>query len=178
MQLPEAQKVTYAWRDEYAPIAEGWKTCHAALTDIANGVERPIDPWELCWTGKDYIKLPSGRKIWYPGLHQETGDNGKSEWWYGEGRNRARIYAGKVDENIVQALARDVMADVIDKLHRRYAYKPALLVHDEIVLVVPEQDASEARARLDAAMREETHWWPDLIKWSESDIATTYGAAK
>lgn len=166
------------YRRKHPEIVKGWKTCHSALDAIASGIERPIDPWELCWTGKDHIKLPSGRKIWYQGLHKELNDEGRPEWWYGEGRNRARIYAGKVDENIVQALARDVMADVVHKIHRSYRYKPALLVHDEVVLVVPDAEAEIAQARLDDAMREATAWWPDLIKWSESDIATTYGAAK
>ena len=101
MEMAEAQDVTDKWREEYSDIYEGWRTCHNALTDIYNGNERPIDPWGMCKTGKDHIALPSGRKIWYPGVHQETGDKGKKEWWYGTGRNRARIYAGKVDENCI-----------------------------------------------------------------------------
>lgn len=177
MELEEAQKVTASWREEYSDIVTGWKTCHKALTAIYNGVEEAIDPWGLCTTGKDHIKLPSGRKIWYPGLHIEKGSDGKSEWWYGEGRNRARIYAGKVDENIVQALARDVIADVVQTMYRKHGIKPALLVHDEYVLVIKESRGEEIRAKLDEVMRAPTAWWPELIKWSESDIGGTYGAA-
>jgi hypothetical protein len=177
MPLEEAQDVTAKWREEYVDIYEGWRTCHNALTDIYNGNVRPIDPWGLCHTGKDHIALPSGRKIWYPALHQEMGDKGKKEWWYGTGRNRARIYAGKVDENIVQALAADVLRDVVRAMYLKHDIKPALLVHDEYVCMAKSHQAESVRDKLDAIMREPTAWWPELIKWSESGIGYSYGEA-
>jgi DNA polymerase len=134
--LEEAQDITDTWRQEYQDIAAGWRTCHEALTDIHNGNVRTIDPWGLCKTGKDHIALPNGRKIWYPGLHVERTEGGKKEWWYGTGRNRARIYAGKVDENIVQALGADVLRDVVRTMYTKHDIKPALLVHDEYVTTV------------------------------------------
>lgn len=175
--LVEAQEITDKWRAEYSEIYEGWRTCHNALTNIYNGNEAAIDPWGLCRTGKDHIALPSGRKIWYPALHQETGDKGKKEWWYGIGRNRARIYAGKVDENIVQALAADVLREVVQKMWTRHGIKPALLVHDEYVCVVKLAEAQSVRDKLDAIMREPVSWWPQLIKWSESGMGYSYGEA-
>jgi DNA polymerase len=176
MPLTEATSVVDAWREEYKEIAAGWRTCHDALTDIANGRESEIDPWGLCHTGKDHIQLPSGRKIWYPGLHRETVE-GKKEWWYGEGRNRTRIYAGKVDENIVQALAADCLRTVVRRMKKLHDLRPALLVHDEYVLVVKESRAEEVRDKLDEAMREPPPWWPQLVTWSESGIGDTYGEA-
>ena len=95
----DAEAVTLAWRTQYAEIVGGWRTCHASLQDIYEGVERTIDPWGLCTTCKDGIRLPSGRLIRYPGLHIEYDANEKPEWWYGQGRHRARIYAGKITEN-------------------------------------------------------------------------------
>jgi len=177
MELEEAKTVVETWREEYSEIAAGWRTCHDALTDIANGRESAIDPWGLCTTGKDHIQLPSGRKIWYPGLHREVGTDGKKEWIYGEGRNRARIYAGKVDENIVQALAADCLRSVVRRMYKQYDVKPALLVHDEYVLVIEKARAEEIREKLDDAMRTPPVWWPDLVTWSESGIGDTYGEA-
>jgi hypothetical protein len=176
LDLTEAQTVVEKWREEYDEIYQGWRTCHNGLKSIYNGVESAIDPWGLCKTGKDHIALPSGRKIWYPGLHQEN-VGGKSEWWYGTGRNRARIYAGKVDENIVQALARDVIADVVRTMWVKHKVKPCLLVHDEYVCIVRHEQADEVVNQLDEAMRAPTAWWPELIKWSESGVGDTYGQA-
>jgi len=176
MDLDEATDVTNKWREEYDEIYQGWRTCHNALKAIHSGNEQAIDPWGLCKTGKDHIALPSGRKIWYPGLHQEN-VGGKSEWWYGTGRNRARIYAGKIDENIVQALARDVLADVVRTMWTKHKVRPCLLVHDEYCAIVRTEQADEVVAQLDEAMRAPTAWWPELVKWSESGTGETYGQA-
>ena len=97
----DAEAVTTSWRKEYRDIVQGWHTCHAALQHIYDDVEQPIDPWGLCVTCKEGIRLPSGRIIRYPALHIEQGDDGKPEWWYGLGRHRARIYAGKITENCI-----------------------------------------------------------------------------
>jgi len=174
----EAINVVGKWREEYAQIVRGWRTCHAALPHIYSGTKTQIDDWGLCSTGAEGITLPSGRVIRYPGLHQERDANGKQEWWYGAGRHRARIYAGKITENIVQALARDVIADNAVDFFKASKLRPALMVHDELVYVVPEKDAQPALDTLQALMRKPPRWWPELVTWSEGDIADTYGAAK
>lgn len=174
----EAEAVTTSWRTQYIEIVQGWRTCHAALQSIYDGEERPIDPWGLCITSKDGIRLPSGRVIRYPALHIEQSEDGKDEWWYGLGRHRARIYAGKVTENMVQALARDTIADNAVEFFRATGFRPSLMVHDELVYVVPESEAADALATLQGIMRTPPKWWPELITESEGDIADTYGDAK
>lgn len=174
----EAEAVTVSWRAEYRDIVQGWKTCHKALQYVHDGVEQPIDLYGLCTTSKEGIHLPSGRVIRYPALHQEMGDDGKQEWWYGLGRHKARIYAGKVTENVVQALARDVIADNAVDFYKASGLRPALMVHDELVYLVPEAKAQDALDQLQAIMRTPPKWWPELVTWSEGDVANTYGAAK
>lgn len=173
----EAASVTYKWREEYAPIVEGWKTCHSALPYILTGERADIDPWGLCHTEQGAIVLPSGRRIRYPSLVKESID-GKSEWWYGEGRNRARIYAGKIDENIVQALARDVIADAAYLFYKQSGLRPVHSVHDELVYIVPDGEAQQVLDSLQVIMRTPPTWWSELVVWSEGDIANSYGQAK
>lgn len=174
----EAEAVTTAWRTQYAEIVLGWRKCHAALTAIYAGEETEIDPWGLCKTTSEGIALPSGRVIRYPALHQETNDEGKTEWWYGTGRHRARIYAGKVTENCVQALARDIIADNAVEFYKVTKFRPALMVHDELVYIVPESQAKDALEELQKIMRTPPKWWPELVTWSEGDLANSYGDAK
>jgi len=95
----EARDVVDSWRATYYNIVQGWRACHDALPHIRQGTATTIDPWGLCEVEREAVRLPSGRRIHYPGLHQERDDKGKTEWWYGQGRHRARIYAGKIDEN-------------------------------------------------------------------------------
>jgi hypothetical protein len=174
----EAAKYIRGYREKHPEIVQGWKTCHSSLLDIYNGGVVPIDPWGLCTTNMHGIQLPSGRLIRYPKLHVESSINGREEWWYGEGRNRARIYAGKVTENIVQALARDVLKDYKLQFFQETGLRSALDVHDELVYVVPEDTAQEKLDLLQQIMRVPPKWWPELIVWSEGDVATTYGEAK
>lgn len=174
----EAVEVVESWRATYHRIATGWRICHAELSDIRQGIETPIDPWGMCVTEHEAIRLPSGRRIHYPSLRQERDDKGKTEWWYGEGRHKARIYAGKIDENIVQALARDVIAGNAVSFYKQTKLEPVLMVHDELVYVVPEAEADDVLNELQAVMRTPPTWWPELITWSEGDVANTYGAAK
>jgi hypothetical protein len=174
----ECVNVVGKWREEYAPIVAGWKEFQRALTDISCGNKRPIDPWGMCVTEHQAVLLPSGRRIHYPALHKELDDSNRTEWWYGIGRHRARIYAGKGVENLVQALARDVMADIAARLYRKYKYVPALLVHDEYVIVRPSAEADDVLAAINEEMRTPPKWWPELVLWSEGDVGDSYGSCK
>lgn len=174
----ESADVVAKWRGMYKEIVRGWKTCHSMLPYIEAGEREDIDPWGLCRTTKNGIILPSGRQIRYPDLRQEDTEEGKKEWVYGHGRNKARIYSGKIDENVIQALARDVIAGNAVKVFQDTGLRPALMVHDELVYVVPEGEAEETLAHVQKVMRTPPDWWPELVTWSEGDIANTYGEAK
>lgn len=171
--LDESEMYVYGWRDMHPEITQGWRTCHTALSWIFEGMERPIDPHGIFWTCAEGIRLPSGRLIRYPALRNEDG-----EWVYGTGRHKTRIYAGKVDENIVQAGARDVVYDVAYDVFKETGYRPALEVYDELVYVVPEKDAQPLLDTLQARMRKKVEWFPDLVTWSEGNIGMRYSDAK
>jgi DNA polymerase bacteriophage-type len=175
--LEEATDVVNKYRDAHGEIVNGWRQFQNNLTNIRQGIEASIDPWGMCKVEHEAVRLPSGRRIHYPSLVKEI-DNGKSEWWYGNGRSRARIYAGKGVENLVQALARDVIAEHAVKFFKDTGLRPSLAVHDELVFVVPERSAQEHLDHLQGIMRRGVSWWPELVTWSEGDIADCYGEAK
>ena len=176
--LDEAGDVVDKWRSEYAEIARGWRTCHNALPTIMRGeTGAAIDPWGMITPCPEGLKTPKGM-IRYPDLRTERNDDGKMEFVYGHGRNKARIYAGKIDENIVQHLARCVIADNAIEIQKQTGYRPALTVHDELVYVAPEDEAEQLLDNVQQVMRTPPHWWPELVTWSEGAIADTYGDAK
>ena len=178
LSLEAAQAITTQWRDAYEDLVLGWRRCHEMLQFISQGDRLTIDPWELMETSAEGIHLPSGRVIRYPLLREGVNENGRSEWVYGTGRHQARIYAGKVTENCVQALARDVIAGNAYQMYKQTKLRPSLAVHDELVYIVPESDAVAALETLQTIMRTPPKWWPQLITWSEGDIADNYGDAK
>ena len=81
-------------------------------------------------------------------------------------------------ENLVQALARDIIAQHSLSFYKQSGFRPSMTVHDELVYVVPEADAQSALDELQTIMRAGVSWWPELITWSEGDIADSYGEAK
>lgn len=172
----EAAQHIEGYREKHPEITLGWKICHAALPHVLAGTEYQIDPWGLCVTCEEGIRTPKGM-IRYPALRREASGK-KTEWFYGEGRHKARIYAGKIDENIVQHLARTVICDAALEIKRRTGYNPPLEVYDELVYVVPEDDAEGHLRTMLEVMRTPPKWWPELAVWAEGDVADTYGAAK
>jgi len=175
----ESRDIVDKWRDEYNEITVGWRTCHAALPTIMRGAEgNAVDPWGMVVPVAEGLKTPKGL-IRYPDLRTEVNeDDNRKEFVYGHGRNKARIYAGKIDENIVQHLARCVIADNALTVQRLTKMNPALMVHDELVYIVPEDEAEQTLDTVQQVMRTPPEWWPELVTWSEGDIADTYGDAK
>ncbi len=177
--LEESKDIVDTWRMSYPEITMGWRTCHNVLPTIMRGATGgAVDPWGMVYPVPEGLKTPTGI-IRYPNLRTEINEEtNRKEFIYGQGRNKARIYAGKIDENIVQHLARNVIADNALSVQKMTGLIPALMVHDELVYVVPEDKAQETLDLVQDVMRTPPTWWPELLTWSEGDIADTYGDAK
>lgn len=83
--------------------------------------------------------------------------------------------------NCIQALSRLVMSDVMlayvkTPLGRKYPI--AHIVHDELIVVAHQDDAQDVLDLLNRLMRTPPEWFPELVTWSEGDIAQRYGKAK
>ena len=87
------------------------------------------------------------------------------------------MYGGLLVENIVQALARVIVADQALMAHRA-GYKVATTTHDEAVLVVGEAKAEQALADLMGWMKTPPAWCADLPLSAEGGCAVSYGSAK
>ncbi len=188
MTLEQATTTTYGWRDIYHEIPDGWRRCQEALNYMAEGIERPIDPWGLCHTTKDGIVLPAvqGRKrrmIRYPFLRRElikdpNTDAEKLEWVYGHGRFWRRIYGPKVDENIIQAMARDTVAHCAVEFFKLTQKRFKMMTHDELIYIFKQESADADLDLLQATMRRPLPYWPELVLFSAGGCHKQYGLAK
>jgi DNA polymerase len=79
-------------------------------------------------------------------------------------------------ENITQAVARIVVAEQMAKIGRRYPV--ALQVHDEVVCVVPEEQADACKEYMVKVMSTPPKWAPDLPVACEADVGLNYGDSK
>lgn len=180
----ESESAVNGWRERHEAIVQGWASCGEALGHIVRGVSAEVDPWGLVTTGSEGLRLPSNRLIRYPGLRfvddGQTWPDGrpKKSWVYGEGRNKAYLSGPKVDENIVQALARDSVFECAMRFFRLSKFRPIMRVHDELIYMFPQSEAHALLQELQRIMRTPPSYWPELIVWSEGDVGETYGACK
>ena len=175
----QSMEAVRSWREQHPEIVKGWSVCQNSLEVMLQGGRVRLDPWGLVHTTYNGLELPSGRFIRYPDLRKEVNaETGYTEWKYGRGRHTAYIYGGKMDENIVQAIARDIIGDYAVDFYKLTRYMPSMMVHDELIYVVPEEDAEELLAQLQSVMRTPPVWWKELVTWSEGDVGDRYGEAK
>lgn len=79
-------------------------------------------------------------------------------------------YGGKLVENIVQAIARDCLAEAMLRLDN-YGYKLVMHVHDEVVIEAHNSDTCD---RITEIMGEPISWAPGLILTAESSESLYY----
>lgn len=118
---------------------------------------------------------PNGTRLHYPGLQREDGGytyiGGKS------GRERAKIYGGLLTENVVQSLARDIIVEQMLWI-RAEGYRVATTTHDEIVCVVPDDQAERCYSYMISRMRTPPAWCANLPLNASGGIGQSYGSVK
>lgn len=146
----ELPDIVTRWRDANKRIRDLWYSMDSAAVQVINmggslvvgclTLSREYDYQQgvNCLT----IQLPSGRKLYYidpgigvnrwgnPSISYMGMDQTTKKW------KRIETYGGKLVENCVQAIARDCLAQAIERLEA--AGLPVVFhVHDEVVIDVP-----------------------------------------
>lgn len=140
--------------DELLPIVKAWRKANRKICslwyDVNNAAIHTVRTGETTHVSKVKFAmhrgflvciLPSGRKLYYPNARlveseygnesiQYKGTDEKGKW------TTIRTYGGKLVENIVQAISRDILAHAMMKVTKR-GYIIVMHVHDEIVAEMP-----------------------------------------
>jgi len=167
-----AKLIIDKYRDAAQPVKTFWEMCDALIKrSLVEG--KPYT--HKCLTfEKERIILPSGLALKYPGLSGKPDLRGRIQWTYGE--NEKKLYGGALTENIVQAVARCVMTDGMLRIQKQYPC--VLTVHDEVVVLVPEGEAEQAKEWVHAQMIVDPKYMSGIPLAAESDVAKRYGDAK
>ena len=104
----------------------------------------------------------------------EADEKGRVQWHYGV--DKKKLYGGKVVENVVQAVARCVMTDGMLRIQKRYSC--VLTVHDEVVVLVPEDEAKEAEAWVLEQMVADPPYMKGIPLDAETGCNKRYGGPK
>lgn len=140
----ELQDIVDRWRDANKRIRSFWYDTQKAVIDCLQNGGIKKGPRGLKFFKKSgflFIQLPSGRKLAYAKAHLEEGNYGPAVFYEGQGDKvvftKQQTYGGKLVENIVQATARDILAEALIRLEKD-GYPIVFHVHDEAVAEVPE----------------------------------------
>jgi DNA polymerase len=150
----EAASLRDGWREAHPLIQRGWYALEeAAIRAVQNpGQWFPAANGKVSYVFRDrflWCLLPSGRTLAYPYpkvvwkdkfgsvrpvLVTYTVKNGQ---WI-----ERDLYGGLLDENVVQAIARDVIAEILLRAWRA-GFDLRLSVHDEVIAIDPRDRARE-----------------------------------
>lgn len=118
------------------------------------------------------MRLPNGLWVKYPDLARD--ENG--QWAYDNCGTPVRIFGGHFLENLVQALARNIMAEKSVRANRKYPVK--MSTHDELTAVVRRDTIDQAQREIHDIMISPVDWLPGLPIGSETKSGYRYGAIK
>lgn len=193
---PELIRLRDLYRDASPATVRFWKLCAKAWDVACSGKGAAFGPNQSISMIRDgrhnRLILPSGRSIWYRNAMSHIDPNrvdrdgnpvvgartfiGKSA---GVGHYRTETHGGKLTENITQAIARDVLFDLIMRIEALTAQgwpgRIVLHVHDEVVLEVHKRHASQVFADVEAMMQIGPRWGQGLVVKGEGKIMNRYG---
>jgi DNA polymerase len=169
MSQQDAHDMVHLYRTSYPEVPRYWYKVHdvvkllllqhePAQLDVGLGVKIGLVPGKLL-----YITLPSGRCLNYirPALlHDEItfeGQNPMTHQW-----QRRRLYGSLIVENIVQAIARDVLAVGMVRAHEA-GFIIVAHTHDELLCEVDPFDKRHTLAYLYDLMTSPIEWAAGLL---------------
>lgn len=175
-------KAVTGWRKLHPAIVRMWglleRDARLALKIASRRTDKTSKPVGLFQmvNGNLYMRLPSGRSLCYPTAEhsKHKGKDGKDRMaitFFGQDTytrkwGRTSTYGGKLFENLVQALARDILYHGMEKVQDEVV----LHVHDEVVL----ESETTSLDTLVAAMCDTPEWAEGLPVKCEGWEAASY----
>ena len=157
----EMDEMVQKWRNASPNIRKLWQIVENAVKEAVNNDRVvPIQHHIKFYKNRGilFVRLPSGRSIAYArprydkdgfsyeGLNQTT-----RQW------QRISAWGGKLVENIIQAIARDCLAETLLKLDEA-GYQTVIHVHDEVIVEVPGEDADRHLETIESIMGSPLPW--------------------
>lgn len=130
-----------------------YRSTHPKVVELWKKYDRWLDTMYRSPKEDRTIKLPNGTFLDWSDLRYDGND------YY---RGEAKVHGGVVVENIIQALGRVFVSDVMLRLRKLYPhYWLALCTHDDLVNLVPENDA-QAADNIAQQFKIAPSWAPEL----------------
>ena len=144
----ELQPLVDSWRKSNPKICRFWYDVQTAALKATEGEPQTVGRFRFFRkSGIMFVRLPSGRCIAYVQPRIEENRFGKPALTYmgldqqTKAWTRLETFGGKLVENLVQAVARDCLAESMIRLEER-GFKIVFHVHDEVIIEAPQGTGS------------------------------------
>lgn len=177
----ELPKLVRMWRNANPSIVKLWADVEEAAVQAVSEQKPAKLQYGLRFaisSGMLYIRLPSGRYLTYVNPRMDDNKFGNRALQYDGMDQQTRkwgpkeTYGGKLVENIIQAIARDCLAESMLRLDRA-GYPIVMHVHDEVILEVPTEQ-TDALEKACAVMGESLPWAPGLQLRADGFVCSYY----
>ncbi|EFH93800.1 DNA polymerase [Finegoldia sp. P3-F-LR] len=161
----ELQSIVDSWREANPNIVSLWWDIDSVVKRVVK--TRTKEKYKSLVISYEkgilFIELPSKRRLAYPKAKIGTNRFGGESIVYegivvGNKWDKIESYGGKFVENIVQAIARDILAEAMMRLEKK-GFNIVMHIHDEVVI---ESDSSSIE-EINQIMSLVPSWAPGLI---------------
>lgn len=178
----KAEQIKVAWRRNHPTVVRFWKDLERGAIEavLSSGVQVRSGKY-IRWVKKGsflWCELPSKRILCYPypkivggkfgndALQYMSIDSFTKKW------DSTDTYGGSLCENVVQAVARDILAEAMLRLSK--AYDVVMHIHDEFVIEINEAVAQKEWLNISRIAAEPPIWAKDLPLTVEGWIGERY----
>jgi DNA polymerase len=172
---PQAKSAVDNYRTSYAKVKELWGMCESAAIQAVENLGSPFAAGGKitlkCVKGALWMHLPSGRLICWqrpqlellttPWGSEKLGVTVHSQNTFTRQWTRNAIIGSSIFQSAVQGTARDFLAVAMLNLDKA-GYEVINSVHDEVLLLVEEQNGESAMADVIKMMTTPPSWAPDF----------------
>jgi DNA polymerase len=179
----EMVSIVDKWRKANPKIVKFWYNTESAAKKAFKLKERTKVPGSEIYFDMEgsamTIELPSKKKLFYQSPSLGSNKFGKESLRY-KGIDQTTgmwvhidTYGGKLTENIVQAISRDLLAESLLNLDKN-GFDLIMHVHDECVAEIPEIDSEKYLKEMNSILCKKPEWALDLPLGAEGYITNFY----
>lgn len=180
----ELPDIVRRWRESNPRIRDLWyKVENASIECVKTGRPQGVNSLLFAIEGDQStnqwfmtIALPSGRKLYYAKPFTTPGQYGDALHYWGMNQTSHKwevtdTWGGKLVENCVQAIARDCLAENIERLEAA-GYPIVFHVHDEVIIDIAEEKAD--LEKVCQIMSQPIPWAPGLPLGADGWVGSYY----
>ena len=178
--LNEVKNIVYAYRKANPELVEAWQDAGTMLESVRAGHHYVMGNGGIITSvPHEGMMKPNGMMLGLPNLRKLKTDTGES-WVYDKLMGRTivpeYIHPSKTFQRCIQSLARDIIAEQLIQVSK--VYDVVMTVHDELVMICPEDEVDECVEYVKKCMTTAPSWCADLPLGCEVGVGDNYMDAK